>query len=65
MGETVIQTVNETLALAEGDETRERILERLSARMPGVFDEAAERLAVDLFQSGPAMLAGPEVLEDA
>ncbi len=65
MSETVVQTVDESLALVEGDEARERFLERVSARMPGVFDEAADRLVVDLFESAPAMLAGYQVLEDA
>jgi Family of unknown function (DUF5677) len=65
MSETVLETVEESLALVEGDEARASFLESISARMPGVFDEAADRLVVDLFESAPAMLAGYEVLEDA
>lgn len=49
----------------EGNEARERILERFSVRMPGLFEEAAERLVVDFFKSAPATLASYEVLEDA
>ena len=65
MSKTVLETVEEGLALVVGDGARAKFVEAVSARMPDVFGEAADRLVVDLFDSAPAMLAGYEVLEDA
>jgi len=57
--------VEEALAQVKGDDARERFLERVSARMPGLFDEAADRLAADLLKSAATMLTGYQELEDA
>ena len=65
ISEAVLGAVEESLAQVEGEEVRAKFIEGLSGRMPGVFDEAAERLVVDLFESAPAMLADYEMLEDA
>jgi len=65
VGDAVLRTLEAGLSRAEGDEAREALLDRFSAQMPALLDEAADKLVLELFDSAPAMIRDYDDFENA
>lgn len=63
LNEWLLRYVEEQITRIEGEEAQQRVLDAVTAKLPRVFDGAAEEIVKALFESAPVMLAEYNALD--